>query len=117
MGTLCPPIKTYGIDRNIPLPITPIINVISVGDSFKLDAFKKGSLGTSTQVLKGNGIDETPIWVEIEIPIAIGSGPRTTGINAGLLHEKSITDDYEYECVYPGIAGVAIWKKKLLIST
>jgi hypothetical protein len=64
MGTLVPPITTYNIDIETPTPTIPIINVVSVGDSFKLDAFKVGNLGTTNQILKGNGINETPIWVE-----------------------------------------------------
>lgn len=118
---MVPVIKTYGVPKwerecgECSPP--PCRNIISIGGNYKLDAFKIGSLGTNTQILIGNGINDTPIWVETEVPIAVGNTEKRTGIDAGILHERSVTNDYEYICVQGGNVGTAIWKKKPLIAT
>lgn len=45
----------------------------------------------------------------------IGSGPRSSASDSGLLFEISIDDDYMYVCVKEGSVGNAIWKKSILI--
>lgn len=45
----------------------------------------------------------------------VGSGPRSSALDAGLLFEMSIDDDYMYVCVKAGSAGNAVWKKSILI--
>ena len=45
------------------------------------------------------------------------AGIKRTGVDAGLLGQVSITDDYRYECVQGGVAGLAIWKKSLLFQS
>ena len=44
-------------------------------------------------------------------------GAKQTGVDSGNQYDLSFTDDYLYICVFPGIAGVAIWKKLPLIAT
>lgn len=50
-------------------------------------------------------------------PLPIAWGEKKTGIDGGYLWQESLTDDYRYICVYPGIPGIAIWKKIPLLST
>lgn len=45
---------------------------------------------------------------------AAKEGDRYSSVNAGVLGETSITDDYFYVCVKTGVAGSAIWKKTIL---
>jgi hypothetical protein len=55
----------------------------------------------------------------------IGSGTKQTGVDGGVLGEKSFDDDYEYLCVEAGEPetlsgsgdGTATWKKKPLLAT
>ena len=79
-----------------------------------LDAFKNNNLGESMQVLVGTGINETPEWQDIQLPLPTGNTRKRTGIDAGVLNERSVTDDYEYICIQGGEVGVAIWKKQPL---
>jgi hypothetical protein len=46
-----------------------------------------------------------------------GTGAKQTGVDAGVVPQFSIEDDYLYVCVYPGVVGVAIWKKTLMFQT
>ena len=45
------------------------------------------------------------------------SGAKTSAVDAGILWQMSIEDDYIYICVKTGTAGNAIWKKALLFAT
>jgi len=49
--------------------------------------------------------------------ISTSFGSKTTGIDAGVQGQISITDDYGYFCVTGGPAGTAIWKKFILFQT
>lgn len=44
-------------------------------------------------------------------------GAKQTGVDAGVLFQQAIDDDYLYVCVVAGVAGVAVWKKTLLFNT
>jgi len=55
--------------------------------------------------------------VKIINGVIIGSGPKQTGVDAGVFGEISLEDDYLNICVTPGIAGVAVWKKALIFNT
>jgi hypothetical protein len=45
------------------------------------------------------------------------SGSKTTGLDAGVAGQISITDDYGYFCVQGGSTGTAIWKKFILFQS
>jgi len=45
------------------------------------------------------------------------TGIKTTGLDAGVAGQISITDDYGYFCTFSGSAGIAIWKKFILFQT
>jgi hypothetical protein len=47
----------------------------------------------------------------------IGVGFKSSSVDAGILNEMSVDDDYLYICVQGGSAGSAIWKKSLLFKT
>lgn len=50
--------------------------------------------------------------------ITIGTGEKLTGVDAGTLHQLSVTDDYLYVCVSPGTEpGTATWKKLALTQS
>ena len=46
-----------------------------------------------------------------------GTTAKQTGTDGGSLNELSVTDDYMYVCVVPGVAGVAVWKRVLIFQT
>ena len=119
MGELVPLIESYGVNVRMNKPTTVIKNVYTTsigvnGGEYKLDAFKNNNLGESMQVLVGTGINETPEWQDIQLPLPTGNTRKRTGIDAGVLNERSVTDDYEYICIQGGEVGVAIWKKQPL---
>ena len=60
--------------------------------------------------------DFTPEQLE-EIRFHPDAGMKTTGIDGGYFGECSLSEDFAYFCIYPGIAGVAIWKKCELFDT
>ena len=114
-----PLVESYGVNVRMNKPTTVIKNVYTTsigvnGGEYKLDAFKNNNLGESMQVLVGTGINETPEWQDIQLPLPTGSTRKRTGIDAGVLNERSVTDDYEYICTQGGEVGVAIWKKQPL---
>jgi len=48
---------------------------------------------------------------------SVGSGTKASGVDAGILGELSIDDDYLYICTTGGAIGVAVWKKIALTQT
>ena len=45
------------------------------------------------------------------------TGAKTTGLDPGNIHDRSITADFEYVCVQSGDAETAVWKKIALLES
>ncbi len=113
----------------------PILIKGRKSSNFDSSLIKKLASGWAYVVVADNVVDTNTgqtfmnkhviVWYESEWIILngdsnndiVGSGERITGIHAGNYGEYSLTDDYEYTCVFGGIAGVAIWKKKSLFQS
>jgi hypothetical protein len=61
-------------------------------------------------------LSTTPPAYPSDIPI-IGTGDKSSTIDAGTFKDISIGDDYLYICTQTGTAGNAIWKKTVLFNT
>jgi hypothetical protein len=49
--------------------------------------------------------------------VQVGFGDKSSAVDAGLMGQISIGDDYVYFCTVQGTAGNATWKKTVLFQT
>ena len=78
-----------------------------------------GDAGKSAyEVALDNGFEGSESeWLDSLRRIQFDVVAKTSGVDAGIIGDRSLTSDFEYVCVETGDEATAIWKKISLIDT